>query len=92
MFNIHTLFFFARKDYTIEELLTVFSAEFLEVICQRDVHPSESPFAAIRVCVPTLNLLIIVVSSFTHYKVFYCDHCPTLGQQLTSHLQSTTQH
>ena len=83
----HINFSFARKDYTIAEVLTVFSADFLDLIYQHNVIPPESPFAAIRVIIPIFNLLIIVLPSFTHYKVNYCDDCPTLGQRLTSELR-----
>ena len=52
----HVIFSFERKDYTISELLTVFSADFLDLIYLHNVIPPESPCAAIRVSVPTLNL------------------------------------
>ena len=60
-----TIFSFERKDYTIDELLTIFSAEFLDLIYLHSVIPPESPFPAIRVSVPTLSLLIIVVQTST---------------------------
>ena len=75
----HIIFTFARKYYTISEMLTVFSSDFLNLIYQHNVLLSESPIAAIRVSIPNLNLLIIVVPTFTNYKIYYCDNCPTLG-------------
>ena len=83
----HTIFSFERKDYTIDELLTVFSADFSDLIYLHNVIPPESPFAAIRVSVPTLNLLIIVVPTSIIYIIYYCDICPTLGQRLSSQLR-----
>ena len=35
----HIIFSFARKDYTIAELLTVFYADFLDLIYQHNVLP-----------------------------------------------------
>ena len=78
----HIIFSFARKDYTIAELLTIFSADFLELIYQHNVIPAESPFAAIPVCIATLNLLIIVVPSFTHCKIYYCNLLPLSGPEI----------
>ena len=74
------IFFFRRKDYLIAELLTIFSADLLDLIFLHNVIPPESPCAAIRVSVPTLNLLIIVIPTSTDYKIYYCNNCPTLGQ------------
>ena len=82
----HVIFSFERKDYIIDELLTVFSADFLDLIYLYNVIPTESPCAAIRVSVRTLNLLIIVIPNATDYKIFYCDNRPTLGQRLSSQL------
>ena len=78
---------FEGKDYTTTELLTAFSADFSDLIYLRNVIPPESPFAAIQVSVLTLNLLIIVVPTPTDYNTYYCDHCPTLGQKLSSQLR-----
>ena len=84
-FYPHSIYSFARKDYTIAELLTVLSADFLDLIYQHNVLPPESTFAAIRVSIPTLNLLKIVVPTFTNYKICYCcNNCPNRGQRLTS--------
>ena len=55
------IYSFERKDYTINELLSVFSADFLDLIFLHNFIPPESPCAAIRVSVSTLNLLIIVI-------------------------------
>ena len=68
-------------------MLTVFSADLLDLIYRHNVVPTESPFAAMRVSVPTLNLLIIVIPNFTNYKIYYCDTCPTMGQRLYSKLR-----
>ena len=68
------LYSYERKDYTIDELLTIFSPDFLDLIYLHSVIPPESPFAAIRVSVPTLNLLIIVVPTTTNYNIYYCDN------------------
>ena len=57
----HVIFSFEQKDYTIAELLTVFSADFVDLIYRHNVIPPKSPCAAIRVSVHTLNLLIIVI-------------------------------
>ena len=65
----HIIFSLARKDYTIAELLTVFSADLLDLIYLQSDIPPESPVAAVRVSIPTLNLLIIVVPSSTIYKI-----------------------
>ena len=54
--------------------------------------PPESPCTAIRVSVPTLNLLIIVIPTSTHYKVNYCDDCPTTGLRLLSQLCPLVNH
>ena len=51
----HTIFSFERKDYKIAELLKVFSADFLDLICLHNVIPPESPFAAIRAELVFLN-------------------------------------
>ena len=64
-----------------------FSADFLDVIHLHNVIPPESPFAATRVSVPTLNLLVIVNPTSSNYKIYYCDNCPTLGQRLSSQLR-----
>ena len=77
--HTHTLSF-ERKEYTVAEILTVFSADFLGLIYIQNVIPPESSCAAIRVSVPTLNLLIIVIPTFTDYKIYYRGNCPTLGQ------------
>ena len=47
-------------------------------------HPSQHP---VWVSMPTLNFLIIVVTTFTNHKIYFCDNCPTLGQRLTSQLR-----
>ena len=60
---------FALKDYTIAELLTVISSDSLDLIYQHNVLPPKSAFAENRVSIPTLNLLIIVVPTFTSYKI-----------------------
>ena len=64
----HINFSFERKVYTVAELLTVFSASFLDLIYLHNVIPPESPLAAIRVSVLILNLLIIVNPTSTDYK------------------------
>ena len=79
----HTIFSFERKDYTIAELLTVLSAGFLDLIYLHNVIPPEYPFAAVKVSVPTLNLLIIVIPTSTDYKTYNCDNCPILGQKIS---------
>ena len=38
--------------------------------------------------IPTLNLLIIVVRTFTNYKIYYCDNCPPAGHRLTTQLRT----
>ena len=81
------IFSFESKDNTIAKLLTIFSADFLDLIFLHNVIPPESTCAAIRVSVPTLYLLIIVISFSTDYKIYYCDNCPTLGQRLSSQLR-----
>ena len=82
----HIVFSFARKGYKIAELLTVFTADLLDLVHLHIVIPPESPFAAIRVSIPTsftyLNLLIIVVPNSTNYRIFYCDNCQKLLSQL----------
>ena len=83
----HVIFSFQQKDNTIAELLTFFSADFLDLIYLHNVIPPELPCTAIRVSVPTLNLLIIVIPTSTDYKIDYCDNCPTLGQKLSSQLR-----
>ena len=83
----HTIFSFERKLYTIDEFLTVFSANFLDLIYLHNAIPPESPFAAVRVSVPTLNLLIIVIPTSSNYKIYFCDNCFTVGQRLSSQLR-----
>ena len=83
----HTTFSIARKNYTIEELLVFFSTDFIDLISQQRVFPPELPFAVIRGRMPTLSLVIIVIPSFTHSKILFCDNCPTLGQGLTPQLR-----
>ena len=80
----HIIQFFERKIYSTQELLRAFYADFSDLIYQYSVIPPELYFAAIRVSIPHLYLLITVVPSSNHYKVFSCDHCPTLGQNLMS--------
>ena len=74
----------------MEELLTISSADFLDLSYQHNVLPPELPFAAFRVNKLHLNLLIIVIPSSKHNKEFYCDNCSTLGQRLASQLSSLT--
>ena len=81
------IFSFEGKDYTIAEFLTVFTADLLDLIFLHNIIPPESTCAAIRVSVPSLNLLIIVIPFFTDYKIYHCDNCPTLGQRLSSQLR-----
>ena len=83
----HVTFFCERKEYLIAELVTVFSADFLDLIYLHNVILPESPCAAIRVSVPTINLLIIVIPTSTNYKIYYCDNCPNLCQRLLSQLR-----
>ena len=83
----NVLFSFERKYYTIAEPLTFFSADFLDLIYLHNVIPPESPCAAIRVGLPTLNLLIIVIPTSTDNKIYYCNNSPTLGQRLSSQLR-----
>ena len=83
----HVIFSFEGKDYTIAELLTVFSADCLDLIYLHKVIPSESPCVAIRVGLPTSNLLIIVIPTSTDCKIYYCDKCPALGHRLSSQLR-----
>ena len=83
----HIIFSFERKDYTNAELLTVFSADFLDLIYLYNVIPPESPCAAIRVSVLTLNLLKNYIPTATYYQIYYCDNYPTLGQRLSSQLR-----
>ena len=78
---------FERKDHTLAELLTIFSADFLDLKYLHNVIPPESPCAAIRVSVPTLNLLIIVITPPNNYKVYYFNKCPNLGPSLASQLR-----
>ena len=81
----HKLSFLLREK--IIQSLNRFSAVFLDLIYLHNVIPAESPCAAIRVNVPTLDLLIIVIPTSTDYKSYYCDNCPTLGHRLSSQLR-----
>ena len=81
------IYSFERKDYTITELLSVFFPDFLDLIFLHNVIPPESPCAAVRVSVHTLNLLIIVIPTANNYQVYYCDNCPALGPSLSSQLR-----
>ena len=81
------IYSFKRKDYTITELLSVFSPDFLDLVFLHNVIPTESLRAAVRVSVPNLNLLIIVIPTVNNYQVYYCDNCPTLGPSLSSQLR-----
>ena len=47
--------------------------------------------AAIRVNVPTLNLLIIVIPTSTDYKIYYCDNCPQFGLKIIVTIASSNQ-
>ena len=85
------IFSFEKKDYTIAELLTVFSANFLNLVYLQNVIAPESPCAEIRVSVPTLNLLIIVIPTSTDYKIYYCDNCATLGPRIIVRVASSSQ-
>ena len=62
----HFIFSFDREDCSIAEMLTVVSVDYLDLIYLPNVSTTESPFAAIRVSIDTLNLLIIVVPTSTH--------------------------
>ena len=84
------LFSYERKDYTIDELLKIFSSDSLDLIFLHNVIPPELPFATVRVSVPTLNLLIIVVPTATNYKIYYCDCSPTPVSRLSSKLPPLT--
>ena len=57
-------------------MLTVLSSDFLNLTSQHNVLPPESPFTAMRVSTPTLNLLITVVPTFINFKIFHSDNCP----------------
>ena len=81
------IYSFERKDYTINELLSVFSPDFLDLIFLHNVIPPESPCAAVRVGVPTLYLLKIVIHTAKIYQLYYCDNCPELGRSLSSQLR-----
>ena len=81
------IYSFKRKDYTITELLSVFSPDFLDLIFLHNVIPPKSPCAAIRVSVLTLILLIIVIPTANNYQVYYCINCPALGPSLSSQLR-----
>ena len=81
------LFSFEQKNYTISELLKIFSADSLYLIYLHNVNPPESPCAAVRVRVPTLNFLIIAIPTPTNYKIYYCKNCPLLGPSLASQLR-----
>ena len=72
----HTIFSFERKDYTIAELLTEFSADFLDLIHLHNVIPPESPIAAVRVSFPTLKLLKKFISTSTDYKIYVAITAP----------------
>ena len=76
-----------KKDYTLAELLTFFSADFLDHIYLHNVIPPESPCATISVSVPTLNLLIFVIPTPNNYKIYYCNNCPMLSPILPSQLR-----
>ena len=67
--------------------MSVFSPNFLDLIFLYNVIPPESPCAAVRVSVPTLNLLIIVIPTAGNYQVYYCDNCPELDPSLSSQLR-----
>ena len=80
------IFYFERKDYKVAKFLTVFCADFLDLIYLHNVIPPESPCAAIHVSVPTLNLLIIVFPTSINIKFIiaiiapfctkvYCHNC-----------------
>ena len=81
------IYSFDRKDYTINELLEIFSPDFLDLIFLHNVIPPVSPCAAIRVSVPTLNLLIIVLPTAKDYHIYYCDNCSYLSPSLSSQLR-----
>ena len=83
----HVNFSFERKHYTIAELLTAFSADFLDFIYLHNIFLPELHCAAIQVNVTTLNILNIVIPTSTDYKNYYFDNCPTLGQRLSSQLR-----
>ena len=86
--SIFVYYFSKKLHHLLEELLTVFIVEFLDLIYQHNVLPPDSTVAAIQFIIPTINLLIIVIPSFTHYKIFYGNFCPTLDQRLTSKLRT----
>ena len=58
----------------------------LDLIYKHNSLPPESSFAAIRVSVLHLILLIILFPFCTHYKIIYCDISSTLGHRLISQL------
>ena len=78
---------FDQKDYTIAELSTIFSSDFLDLIYLHIDIPPESPFEAIRVSVTTLNLSIIVDPTSTDYQNCDCDNGPNLGHKLSSQMR-----
>ena len=76
-----------ERLYNCRIVNSFFLLIFLDLIYQHNVLLPESPFAAIRVSIPTLNVLIIAIPSFDSYKIFFCDNFPTLGQRLRSQLR-----
>ena len=68
----------------MEELLTVLSADFLDLSYQHNVLPPELPLAAVRDSIRNLNILIIVIISSNQFKVFDCDNCTTINFTIAS--------
>ena len=68
----------------MEELLTVASADSLDLSYKHKFLPPELPLAAIRDSIHHLNILKIVIHSSNQFKVFDSDNCHTIIRQLTS--------
>ena len=67
---------FARKDYTFQELLAVFSADLIDFIYRQKNTTNRFAFRSNQKSTPTLNFLIIFIPYFNLYKIFYFDNCP----------------
>ena len=48
------------EDYTLNEFIALYSADFLDIIYQHNVLPPDSPIKAIRVGIPHLYLFIFL--------------------------------
>ena len=80
-----------QKDYTTEDLVTVFSGDFIDLlICSTSAMSSSQNHPSQQSQLVYL-FLIRVIASLKDYGIVYFENCSPSGEQLISQLISQTQ-